>query len=98
MLLIELNGNFAEAPQISLSSVQASYNEGSPVNISCTASGTPDPDVQWIRNGRVKSSGKKTALLTFNSVNRADAGQHTCIANNSAGSDAKHVPVVVHCK
>jgi len=68
------------------------------VNISCTASGTPDPDVQWIRNGNVKSSGKKTVFLTFNSINRADDGQYTCKANNSAGNDEKHITLVVHCK
>ena len=68
------------------------------MNISCTASGTPDADVQWIRNGNVKCSGSKTVFLTFNSINRADDGQYTCKANNSAGNDEKHVTLVVHCK
>ncbi|KAL9964204.1 hypothetical protein ACROYT_G027807 [Oculina patagonica] len=85
-----------EAPQISISSEQASYNEGSKVNISCTASGAPNPDVKWMRNEIVKSSGKKTAFLTFSSINRADDGQYTCKANNSAGNDEKHVTLVVH--
>ena len=80
---------FPEAPQISIPSVPASYNEGTSVNISCRASGTPDPDVQWIINGNVKSSGKKTAFLMFSSINRADGGQYTCRANNSAGNDEK---------
>ena len=89
---------FVEAPQMSISSVQASYNEGSLVTISCTASGTPDPDVKWIRNGKVKSSGKKTAFLTFSRINRTDDGQYTCKANNSAGNDQRKVKVVIHCK
>ena len=67
------------------------------MNISCTASGTPDPDVQWMRNGTVKSSGKKTAFLTFSGINRADDGQYTCKANNS-GNDGKHTALVVHCE
>lgn len=88
-----------ESPQINISSVQSSYNEGFLVNISCTASGTPEPDVQWIRNKIVlKSSGRKTAFLTFSNINRADEGQYTCKANNSAGNDEKHVALVVHCK
>ena len=86
------------SPQISISSVLSSYNEGSVVSITCTASGTPDPDVKWIRNGKIKSKGKKTALLTFNNVNRTDDGQYKCQANNSAGNIQNYIELVVHCK
>ena len=89
---------FIEVPQVNISTVKPSYKEGSLVNISCTASGIPEPDVKWIRNGTVQSSGKKTALLTFSSVNREEDGQYTCRANNSAGNKEKHVTLVVHCK
>ena len=89
---------FIVAPKIIMSSVYESYNEGSLVNITCTASGTPDPDVRWMGNGIEKRSGTKTAFLTFNSINRADDGQYTCRANNSAGNDENHVTLVVHCK
>ena len=89
---------FAAVPQINISSVQASYNEGSSVNLSCTASGTPDPDVKWIRNGEVKSSGKKAAFLPFSSIKRPDDGQYICRANNSAGNYENHVTLVVYCK
>jgi len=68
------------------------------VKINCTASGTPDPDVKWIRNGIVKSSGMKTGFLTLSRLNRADDGQYTCKANNSAGNDENQVRLVVHCK
>ena len=68
------------------------------MNIGCTASGTPDPDVQWTKNGNEKNTGNKTVFLTFNSINREDDGQYTCKANNSAGNDEKHVMLVVHCK
>ncbi|XP_078379826.1 fibroblast growth factor receptor 1-A-like isoform X2 [Oculina patagonica] len=85
-----------EAPQVSSPLVQATYIEGSLVNISCTASGTPDPDVKWIRNSEVKSSGKKTAFLAFNGINRTDDGQYTCRASNQAGNDEKHVTLEVN--
>lgn len=86
------------APQISIPSLQSSYNEGLFVNISCTASGTPAPYVQWIINGVVKASGQEAAVLMFSSINRTDYGQYACKANNSAGNDTKHVTLVVNCK
>ena len=85
-------------PKIDRLTVQSSYTEGLAVNINCTASGTPDPDVKWIRDGNVKISKKKTAVLTFSSINRTDDGQYTCRANNLAGSAEDHVTLVVHCK
>lgn len=86
------------SPQISISSVPSTYNEGSVVSITCTASGTPDPDVKWFRNGKIKSKGKKTASLMFNNVNRTDDGRYNCQANNSAGHNESYVTLVVHCK
>ena len=68
------------------------------MKINCTASGKPDPDVRWIKNGTVTSLGKKTSLLAFSRINRADDGQYTCRANNSAGNDENHVALVVDCK
>ena len=47
--------SFIVVPKISMSSVQASYNE---VKINCTASGTPDSDVRWMRNELDERSGK----------------------------------------
>lgn len=93
-----LKSVLAVAPEVSISSVQLGYNEGSLVNVACTASGTPIPDMQWIRNGNVESSGMGKVSLMFNRINRTDDGKYTCKANNSAGNDEKHVTLVVHCK
>ena len=75
-----------------------SYNEGSPVNLQCTATGTPDPDVRWIRNGYVRASRTNTTYFPFGSIKKTDAGFYTCSANNSAGSAVKQVNVTVNCK
>ena len=93
-----LKSVFAVPPQLTMPSVQKSYNEDSLVNLSCTASGTPDPVVTWMVNDIVKSSGNKTAFLVFNNISRQDAGQYTCKANNQAGEDEHHVTIEVHCK
>jgi len=43
------------------------------VNISCSATGKPDPDVVRILKERVKSSGVTTAHLTFSEISKEDA-------------------------
>ncbi|XP_022795716.1 hemicentin-2-like [Stylophora pistillata] len=88
----------AEAPVITLSSIQKSYLEGSFVTISCIASGKPDPDVAWIRSGKVKTSGKKAAVLILNRINRAEDGQYTCRARNSVKSSNRHITIEVNYK
>jgi len=86
-----------ESPIIThLTAVNKSYNEGGRVSISCEATGTPDPDVKWIHNGQVKSSGANKAHLIFMSISRVDVGMYTCRASNSAGSKEKKVQLAVN--
>ena len=66
--------------------------------MACEASGKPLPDVAWIRNGVLKSSGKKAAFIKFNNINRTDAGQYTCRANNSVEVTSIITTIVVYCK
>ena len=72
--------------------------EGSPVTMACEASGKPLPDVAWIRNGALESSGKKATFLKFDNINRTDAGQYTCRANNSVEVTSVDTSIVVQCK
>ena len=88
----------SEAPLIKLSLGGKYYIEGSLVTITCKASGKPLPDVAWIRNGVLESSGKKDASLKFDNINRTDAGQYTCRANNSVEVTSMNTTIVVHCK
>ncbi|KAL9964765.1 hypothetical protein ACROYT_G028449 [Oculina patagonica] len=75
-----------ELPVISPPIINGSYIEGSSVNISCTATGKPIPEVSWMRNGQIKSFGRKTAYLNFDRITRTDDGMYTCRANNPAGT------------
>ena len=88
----------SEVPLINTSLGGEYYIEGSPVTIICEASGKPLPNVAWIRNGVLESSGKKVAFLKFYNINRTDAGQYTCQANNSVGVTSVDTTIVVHCK
>ena len=66
--------------------------------MACEASGKPLPDVTWIRNGVMESTGKKATLLKFNNIKRTDAGQYTCRANNSVEVTSIDTSIVVQCK
>ena len=80
-------------------SLRGKYHiEGSPVTMACEASGKPLPDVAWIRNGVLESSGKKVTFLEIDNINRADAGQYTCRANNSVEVTSIDTSIVVQCK
>ena len=92
---------FIETPTITHPTTSnVSYDEGSPVSISCKATGKPDPDVRWIHhdNGQVKSAGSKSAHLTFATISKADAGMYTCRANNSVESTEKQLNPVTKCE
>lgn len=91
--------SFLEKPSISHLIVDSSgYDEGSLVNLQCEAKGIPEPDVRWIHDGYIRTSGTKTTHLRFSAIKRTDAGIYTCSANNSVGSSEKQVKVVVNCK
>ena len=75
-----------------------SDNVGRLVNISCRATGNPDPDVRWIHNGKVKSSGARTAELIFGKVGKEDTGMYICEANNSFGRTEKLLYFKVNCE
>ena len=66
--------------------------------MACEASGKPPPDVAWIKNGVLESSGKKATFLKFDNINRRDAGQYTCRANNSVEFTSIDTSIVVQCK
>ena len=46
----------------------------------------------------VISSGKKATFLKFDNINRTDAGQYTCRANNSVEVTSIDTSIVVLCK
>ena len=89
----------SESPTITHpTTAYASYNEGSAVNLSCLATGKPDPDVRWVHNGQVKSSGSNEVHLSFAKISKDDAGIYTCRAKSTAGKKKKELNLVVNCK
>ena len=64
----------------------------SPVTLNCQASGTPSPQVRWLKDGRPVSPAAHRVLLPRGSlfllsVRRRDAGVYWCAARNQHGTD-----------
>ncbi|XP_066569261.1 hemicentin-1 isoform X1 [Amia ocellicauda] len=59
--------------------------------LECHATGTPTPQLSWLRNGRPLSLSSRTRLLSADSVLRispvqlSDSGVYTCVARSWAG-------------
>ncbi|NXF12445.1 HMCN1 protein, partial [Smithornis capensis] len=66
------------------------------LNIECTATGTPPPQLHWLKNGLPLSVSSQTRLLSAGQILRlarvqvSDSGVYTCVASNRAGVDNKH--------
>ncbi|XP_061594740.1 hemicentin-1 [Cololabis saira] len=74
----------------------------SSVNIQCVATGSPLPQLNWLRNGlplpisshvRLLSAGQ---VLRITRVQVSDGGSYTCVASNRAGVDNRHYNLEVH--
>ncbi|XP_009996158.1 PREDICTED: hemicentin-1 [Chaetura pelagica] len=66
------------------------------LNIECTATGTPPPQINWLKNGLPLSVSSQIRLLSAGQILRLarvqipDTGLYTCVASNRAGVDNKH--------
>ncbi|TKS74334.1 Hemicentin-1 Fibulin-6 [Collichthys lucidus] len=74
----------------------------SSVNIECVATGSPPPQLNWLRNGLPLPVSSHIRLLSAGQVLRitrtqvSDSGTYTCVASNRAGVDNRHYSLQVH--
>ncbi|KAM4548643.1 hemicentin-1 isoform 1-T1 [Odontesthes bonariensis] len=74
----------------------------SSVNIECVATGSPLPQLNWLRNGLPLPVSSNIQLLSAGQVLRitriqaSDGGSYTCVASNRAGVDNRHYNMQVH--
>ena len=82
-------GKSISAPQVMLSPVEQTRDEGGNTAFYCTVGGNPPPVVEWRCKGRKLVSSAKYFLkegeLIVRNLNYSDAGQYTCAARNILG-------------
>ncbi|XP_011246353.1 hemicentin-1 isoform X3 [Mus musculus] len=71
------------------------------INIECKATGTPPPQINWLKNGLPLPISSHIRLLSAGQVVRivraqvSDIAVYTCVASNRAGVDSKHYSLQV---
>jgi sugar lactone lactonase YvrE len=78
-------GVAASAPVILTQPQSQAVSVGTNVQFSVTASGSPEPTLQWFRNGSA-ISGATGSTLTLAGVQSLDAGDYTVTVSNALGS------------
>ena len=78
------------------------------LSMQCAAEGSPQPMIRWERNGRPVSGSARvraltsnkfdSSILTIRDVSLDDAGNWTCLAENSIGTDKIIMTLEVHSK
>ena len=75
--------------------------KGESVIFRCPAQGMPEPLITWTQNGRPVNENKVILQqggrsLIVNNVDRADAGEYICRAQNAAGQDMQKYELEIH--
>ena len=58
---------------------------GTSLVLSCTGSGTPEPELSWVREGKVLASGRGEVDLPLKTIGWQNAGLYQCQASNGVG-------------
>lgn len=74
---------------------------GESVSVPCSATGQPEPELQWNRyGGPVKGGANLLAstngTLHIKNVQLSHAGIYTCTAMNSAGRGSRDITLILH--
>ncbi|KAL8565325.1 hypothetical protein ACOMHN_029021 [Nucella lapillus] len=94
-----------ETPKLNLDSLYGAKDirvrAGDPIKMELGVSGTPDPTVEWLKNGipvgnRAQTQyDAKQARLNVAKAERGDAGKYTIKIENPHGSDSADINVIV---
>ncbi|XP_045626988.1 hemicentin-2 [Ursus americanus] len=60
---------------------------GEILDLNCVAEGTPEPQLNWSKDGAALQGGGPKGSVHFSAIQTSDAGLYRCEASNSAGVD-----------
>jgi formylglycine-generating enzyme required for sulfatase activity len=89
----QVTASFGSQPTIVNQPVSTTVVAGSAVSLAVEAAGLAPLAYQW-KKGTATLSGKTAAVLTFSSVQSADAGSYTVVVTNGAGAVTSAVAVL----
>ncbi|XP_029776920.1 hemicentin-2, partial [Suricata suricatta] len=68
---------------------------GEILDLNCVAEGSPEPRLNWSKDGVALGSGSPDGSVHFSAVQTSDSGLYRCEASNSAGVDAWELELTV---
>ena len=69
--------------------------EGGNLNLSCNASGTPEPVVSWVR---ISTGQRFDSVLQLTNISRSESKDYRCEASNECGNASEAQNIDVQCK
>uniref|UniRef100_A0A8C7JTX3 Hemicentin 1 n=1 Tax=Oncorhynchus kisutch TaxID=8019 RepID=A0A8C7JTX3_ONCKI len=88
-------------PSIADEATELVVSRLSPLVIGCTASGVPEPMLQWSKDGmKLPKEGNSYSILSSGAIEitsseLSHSGRYSCVAKNAAGSAHRHVQLTV---
>ena len=85
-------------PEIVTAPADEKVVEGNSLNLSCNATGNPQPDITWTKE-RERSVQSTSETLELRNLSSKDNGQvYICKVNNSLGFDEANATITVLCE
>lgn len=95
-----------EPPEVTLPPITPHVEPGDTIQLTCQATGTPKPEINWLLNNReiiqemsLIPDGKNIIIegdqLQITNAEPKDSGEYTCMASNNAGRASHSIKITV---
>ena len=83
-LIVSANPGKRTSPVIQRPPASVAIDLIAPINLTCTAEGSPAPSYRWFKDG-VLIPGERQSFLYIQETSPQDRGNYTCVATNGQG-------------